>query len=88
MVQHGLNEGVKNKYKTNAILHMLKRKGMPGVATKWSPKNKISNKKMKMNVRCDRLGRSLASAWADLFFDVHNWDAPVGLLKGSKKMLE
>ena len=39
MVQHGLNEGVKNIYKTNAILLFFKMKGTPGAATKWIPKN-------------------------------------------------
>ena len=44
MVQHGVDEGVKNIYKTNAILHFLKIKASPGAATKMSPKNKISKK--------------------------------------------
>ena len=44
MVQHGLNEGVKHMYKTNAILFLLKMKGTPGAATKWIPKNTISTK--------------------------------------------
>ena len=44
VVQHGLNEGVNNIYKTNAILHIFKMKGMPGAATKTTPKNKISKK--------------------------------------------
>ena len=47
MVQHGLNEGVKNMYKTNAILHILKMKGTPGAATKTSPKNKMSKNMFK-----------------------------------------
>ena len=47
MVQHGLNEGVKNIYKTNAILHILKMKGTAGAVTKWSPKNKKSKKSFK-----------------------------------------
>ena len=34
-VQHGRSPGVKNNYKTNAILLVFKTKGMPGVATKW-----------------------------------------------------
>ena len=44
MVQHGLNEGVKHIYKTNAILHVLKVKGTPGAATKWIPMSKICKK--------------------------------------------
>ena len=40
MVQHGVDEGVKNIYKTNVILHVFKVKGTPGAATKWIPKNK------------------------------------------------
>ena len=42
MVQHGVDEGVKNIYKTNAILHIFKVKCTTGVATKWIPKSKIS----------------------------------------------
>ena len=42
MVQHGVDEGVKNIYKTNAILHIFKVKCTPGAATKWIPKSKIS----------------------------------------------
>ena len=41
MVQHGVDEGVKNIYKTNVILHMFKVKCTPGAATKWIPKSKI-----------------------------------------------
>ena len=41
MVQHGVDEGVKNIYKTNAILHMFQVKCTPGAATKWIPKSKI-----------------------------------------------
>ena len=44
MVQHGLNEGVKNIYKTNAILHIFKVKCTSGAATKWIPKSKICKK--------------------------------------------
>ena len=40
MVQHGLNEGVKNIYKTSAILHIFKVKCTPAAATKWIPKSK------------------------------------------------
>ena len=42
MIHHGLNEGVKNIYKTIAILHIFKVKCTPGAATKWIPKNKSS----------------------------------------------
>ena len=45
MVQHGVDERVKNIYKTNVILHMFKVKSTPGAATKWIPKNKISKKR-------------------------------------------
>ena len=34
MIQHGLNEGVKNIYKTIVILHIFKVKCTPGAATK------------------------------------------------------
>ena len=44
MVQHGLDEGVKNIYETNAILHILKMKGTFGEAIETIPKNKISKK--------------------------------------------
>ena len=44
MVQHGLNEGVKHIYKTNAILHIFKVKCTSGAATKWIPKNKNCKK--------------------------------------------
>ena len=44
MVQHGLNEGVNNIYKTNAILHVFKVKCTPGAATKWIPKSKNCKK--------------------------------------------
>ena len=37
MVQHGRSQGVKNTYKTNAILLIFKMKGTPGAATKWIP---------------------------------------------------
>ena len=84
MVQHGLSEGVKNIYKTNAILHILKMKASPGAATKTSPKNKNSKQTLKINVWCDRLGRSLVSTWADPFFGVHKVGAPVDLHKCSK----
>ena len=46
MVQHGLHEGVKNTYKTIAISHMFNVKCTPGAATKWIPKNKISEKRL------------------------------------------
>ena len=44
MVQHGLNEGVKNIYKTNVILYIFKVKGTPGAATKWMPMSEICKK--------------------------------------------
>ena len=67
-------EGVQNIYKTNVILHILKMQASPGAATKTSPKNKNSNnKKLKMYVWCDRLGRSLASTWGGPFFLCTKW---------------
>ena len=45
MVLHGVDEGVKNNYKTNAILHIFKMKCMPGAATNWIPKSKICKKR-------------------------------------------
>ena len=44
MVQHGVDEGVKNIYKTNAILYIFKVKCTPGAATKWIPTSKICKK--------------------------------------------
>ena len=44
MVQHGLSEGVKDIYKTIAILHILNMKASPRAATKTSPKNKRCKK--------------------------------------------
>ena len=44
MVQHGVDEGVKNIYKTNVTLHIFKVKGRPGAATKWIPKSNICKK--------------------------------------------
>ncbi len=44
MVQHGVDEGVKNIYKTNAIMHIFKATCTPGAATKWIPKRKIFKK--------------------------------------------
>ena len=45
MVQHGVDEGVKNIYKTFAIMHIFKVKCMPGAATKWIPKSKFCKKR-------------------------------------------
>ena len=44
MVQHGVDEGVKHIYKTNAIMRIFKVKCTPGAATKWIPKNTICKK--------------------------------------------
>ena len=44
MVQHGVDEGVKNIYKTNVILHIFKVKCAPGAAAKWIPKSKFCKK--------------------------------------------
>ena len=40
MVQHAVDEGVNNIYKTNVILQIFKVKCTPGAATKWIPKSK------------------------------------------------
>ena len=45
MVQHGVDEGVKNIYKPNARMHIFKVKCTPGAATKWILKTKISKKR-------------------------------------------
>ena len=44
MVQHGVDEGVNNIYKTNAILHIFKVKCTSGAATKRIPKSKFCKK--------------------------------------------
>ena len=44
VVQHRVDEGVKNIYKANAVLHVLKMKGTFEAATQTMLKNKISNK--------------------------------------------
>ena len=44
MVQHGVDEGVKNIYKTNVILHIFKVKCTLRAATKWILKNKKCKK--------------------------------------------
>ena len=44
MVQHGVDEGVKNIYKPTAIMHIFKVKCTPGAATKWIPTSKICKK--------------------------------------------
>ena len=43
-VQHGIDDDVKNIYKTNVILHIFKVKCTQGAATKWIPKSKICKK--------------------------------------------
>ena len=47
MVQHGVDEGVQNIYKTNAISHIFKVKCTPGAATKWIPNSKHCKKTLK-----------------------------------------
>ena len=44
MVQHGVDEGVKNINKTIAIMHMFKVMCTLPAATKWIPKSKICKK--------------------------------------------
>ena len=62
MVQHGVDEGVKNIYKTNSILHIFKVECTPGAATKWIPKN--NNRKKGLENSC-----LVRSAW--VLFGVH-----------------
>ena len=84
VVQHGLHEGINNMCKTNAILHMVKMKGVFGEVIKTIPKNKNDKKGLKINVWCDRLGSSLAPTWAAAFVGVPNLGAPMGLQKTSE----
>ena len=60
-VQHGVDEGVKNIYKTNVILHIFNLSTRRERPTSGSRRAKFAKKGLKMNVWCDRLGRSLAS---------------------------
>ena len=58
MVQHGLNEGVKNIYKTNVILDIFNLSARRERPTSGSRRTKNTKRHLKMNVWCDRLGSS------------------------------
>ena len=81
VVQHGLNEGVKNMYKTNAILHILKMKGLFGEAIKTIPENKNSKKRFE-NKCLARSPRELfgAQLGCSIF-----WCAQLGCSDGAPK---
>ena len=58
MVQHGVDEGVKNIYKINAILHIFNLSARRERPTSGSRRTKNAKRGLKMNVWCDRLGSS------------------------------
>ena len=58
MVQHGLNEGVKNIYKTNVILHIFNLSARRERPTSGSRRTQIAKNGLKMNDWCDRKGSS------------------------------
>ena len=58
MVQHGVDEGVKNIYKTNVILHIFNFSARQEWPTNGSQRTKNAKKGLKMKVWCDRLGSS------------------------------
>ena len=57
-VQHGVDEGVKNIYKTNAILHIFNLSARRERPTSGSRRTKNAKQGLKINVWCDRLGSS------------------------------
>ena len=71
MVQHGLNEGIKKIYQTNAILHIFNLSARRERPTSGSRRTKLVKKALKMNIWCDRQGSSVASTWGGPFFCVH-----------------
>ena len=58
MVQHGVDEGVKNICKTNVILHIFNLSARRERPTSGSRRTKKTKKGSKINVWCDRLGSS------------------------------
>ena len=58
MVQHGVDEGVKNICKTNVILHIFNLSARRERPPSGSRRTKIAKRHLKMNVWCDRLGSS------------------------------
>ena len=58
MVQHGVDERVKNIYKINAILHIFNLSARRERPTSESRRTKNAKKGLKINVWCDRLGSS------------------------------
>ena len=58
MVQHGVDERVKNIYEIIAILHIFNLSARRERPTNKSRRTKIAKRHLKMNVWCDRLGSS------------------------------
>ena len=81
MVQHGVDEGVKNIYKTNAILHILKMKGTFGEAIKTMPNNKISKKSLENKCLVRSPGELFAAHLGCSIF----WCAQLGCSNGAPR---
>ena len=58
IVQHGVDERVKNIYKINVILHIFNLSARWERPTSGSPRTNNAKKGLKINVWCDRLGSS------------------------------
>ena len=58
MVQHGVDEDIKNIYKIHAIMHIFNLSARWERPTSGSRRTKIVKRHLKMNVWCDRLGSS------------------------------
>ena len=56
MVQHGVDEGVENIYKTNVILHIFNLSARRERPASGSRRTKSAKKDLKMKVWCHRLG--------------------------------
>ena len=84
MVQHGVDEGVKNIYKTNAILHILKMKGTFGEAIKTIPKNKISKKSFENECLVRSPGELFGAHFGCSIF----WCAQIGCSNGAPKQFQ
>ena len=64
MVQHGVDERVKNIYKTTVLLHIFNLSARRERPPSGSRRTKNAKDVWRMNVLCDRLGSSLVSTWA------------------------
>ena len=78
-VQHGVSEGVRNMYKTNVFLHILKNIEKDWHARSGDERPYCLKNVGKINTLSTRYGRSLAPTWAAPFFGVRNSGASMGL---------